>query len=107
MSGIIKSSLIVITCALGLAACNTNPHHVSTSGALYLNVGNGHSYHKNKHRYRPYVRPSVRYHRPVNRVIVKPVIRHDIKKHRGHNVRNHRPYNNDRCGSQRHGGKYC
>ena len=106
MSGIIKSSLIVITCALGLAACNTNPH-VSTSGALYLNVGSGHGHYKNRHHYRPYVRPAVRYHRPINRVVVKPVIRHDIKKYRGHNVRNHRPHQSNQCDSRRHGGKYC
>lgn len=111
MLSTMKSAVIVAVCALGLTACNTtSPHHVSTSGSLYLNVGGGHDYKRHRH-----IRPHVRHIRSPIRHIrppaqhIRPVKHHNTKQprpDRGRDVKNNRP-NRDRCKPQRRGNKHC
>jgi hypothetical protein len=119
MFAIIKSSFVVAACALGLAACNTtSPHHVSTSGALYLNVGGHDGHYRNRHVRPPvrHIRPPVRYIRPPVRHVRPPgpgrltrdhqTIRPQHPPVRPQNTRNNHP-NNDRCNPRRNGGRHC
>lgn len=57
MNKTLKSTFIILVCAVGLTACNAhNPHHVSTASALVVGVGvgsllHGHNGYRHSHRY--------------------------------------------------------
>lgn len=98
MNNTLKSTFIILACAVGLTACNAhNPHHVSTASALVVGVGvgsllHGHNGYRHSHRYSrshshhraPGIRP-VRYGHHV-----RPVRSH-TRPHKGPK-KNHRPY---------------